>query len=85
MIIYLPLEDRSKVIDGLMIGKIPQIVFYNHHIQLNRRLKEDLESKADRGEYDIPVWVGPYTNTWGWLELYYVPDRFIEEYIQKVV
>ena len=160
-IVYLPLENRCMAHDRILTDKVPQVVFYNHTIQLKRRewhdilkiihggcrkpeqyvvhynfpelenryetllhqwkksktyyvkdltkeyyqyntvffecdrkndlrtavkmgwdLEKDLEHEAERYGYDIPIWTGPYTNSWGYLTFYFVTERFVKQYIQ---
>ncbi len=159
-IIYLPLENKCALHEQVLINRVPELVLYNHNIQLKRKewknllkiirryrkpeiyvvyfnfpelekqydlmlhqwkkknsyyisdqvkeyfeqnivffecdkrndlqvaiklekyLRCDLEQMAIRRGYDAPVFVGPYTNSWGYLSFYFVTERFIKDYIQ---
>ena len=51
-------------------------------VELGKQLEDDLEYEARRGGYEIPVWIGPHTNTWQLLSFYYVTERFEKDYLE---
>ena len=52
-------------------------------VKLEDLLESDLEMKAERNGYDVPVWMGPHTNAWGMLDFNFVTERLIKQYFQE--